>query len=664
MKERARRRPSSITTSPSPSPRPRRRWMLVVTSMLVLLTSMAAPSVGASAGPKAPAQPLALELISRSLVVPPNGTFTAEVSVAGFGPELEVSVVVFGRMSSAEELTTEPTEPINRLEPGSLADAPVSSDGILTVRMPIRDGEPFDDIDRVRVTEPGVYPVVIELRDTEGQVASIRTDLIRLPTVEDGPANLPVVFILGVRRSTGDEQISGGMTITEVTELLERFPTVVATVVLGDGVLAELEAEPDMARGFSQALGTRPAVSVLEPSVDVSGLVAIGEQDRHRKVVADNQLTFEQLALTRAGRTVVVEHEPTRAGASYLLDTGVSTVIRVGSSASRTGQLEAGNGDLALVTLGTNAELLDDGPVLQRSHHILARGVLEQPPDGDPKPIVIAVDQQVDDPVDVLGPLMEMAETEAGLEAFGLSAVVDPSEQGLALGTRPSEDLSPLVEPLGVVDDLLSTYQGFYLNGPNTPADYDQRITRLLATGTEPRARDEAIAAMTSQLEIELQSIGLPENQSVTLAAQSAPIPLTVENGTSGARQVVLRFESDKIEVAENGKLIIVEPGTRSIDVQIEARSLGVSPLEVSVETPDGRHVLATTRFQVRSTAVPGVGLAISAVGLVLLAVWWYLSIRRRRCQHPSRSGKKPTAPTPSTDLDQGPPAIPDNVSA
>ena len=41
--------------------------------------------------------------------------------------------------------------------------------------------------------------------------------------------------------------------------------------------------------------------------------------------------------------------------------------------------------------------------------------------------------------------------------------------------------------------------------------------------------------------------IELPENQSVTLAAQTSPIPITIDNRSAGTRTIMLRFASDKL---------------------------------------------------------------------------------------------------------------------
>ena len=108
-------------------------------------------------------------------------------------------------------------------------------------------------------------------------------------------------------------------------------------------------------------------------------------------------------------------------------------------------------------------------------------------------------------------------------------------------------------------------------------------------------------------------------------------IPLAIHNDASGGRNVMLRFESDKVEVPADGTVLTVGPGAFSFDIDVIARSVGLSPMDVVILTPDGRRELARTRFQVRSTAVPGLGFLLSGAALGMLALWWSRSILRSR---------------------------------
>jgi len=241
--------------------------------------------------------------------------------------------------------------------------------------------------------------------------------------------------------------------------------------------------------------------------------------------------------------------------------------------------------------------------------------------------------------------------TDPSSRPFTLLGLVDAAreraEAELPPAGAPATDLGPAADSVASVQDLLSTYDGFYADGRDSPADLRARLARALAVDQSADERSRELGQIAKLLGDELISFSLPPDQSVTLAARRAPIPLTIENGTSGRRNVLLSFRSANVTVTENNRLIAVAPGTSSIDVEVEARALGESPLVVTVRTPDGRHVLSSTRFRVRSTAVPGLGLAISAAGLVGLALWWYISIKRNRANGGRRGRRGGGGPDP-----------------
>lgn len=90
--------------------------------------------------------------------------------------------------------------------------------------------------------------------------------------------------------------------------------------------------------------------------------------------------------------------------------------------------------------------------------------------------------------------------------------------------------------------------------------------------------------------------------------------------------------------------------GVSTIDIDLQALSLGQSPLQVTILTPDETTELARTQFAVRSTAIPGLGLLLSAAALVFLFGWWIVTWTRTRAlrSHPasvqaeSGSGRRP----------------------
>lgn len=208
------------------------------------------------------------------------------------------------------------------------------------------------------------------------------------------------------------------------------------------------------------------------------------------------------------------------------------------------------------------------------------------------------------------------------------AAVTSPA---MRIAERPQQDLQPIAGPLLDVQAKLATYEGFFNGGGNTPAYYRSQILSSLTRQRNPTDRRRTVALLDSQLDDDMAVIELHDGQPVTLAARSAPIPIIMDSNAGGPREVLLRFNSDKVVATQGQQLVTIEPGTSSIDVEFETRSFGVSPLEVSVWTPDGGILLANTRFEIRSTAVPGLGLLVTVGAVGLLGAWWVLDFRKRR---------------------------------
>src|SRR5690606_2449667 len=82
--------------------------------------------------------------------------------------------------------------------------------------------------------------------------------------------------------------------------------------------------------------------------------------------------------------------------------------------------------------------------------------------------------------------------------------------------------------------------------------------------------------------------------------------------------------ESDKLEFPDGDERVVsLPPGPTRLEWRVRNRTSGAFPVEVTVLTPDGTVALDATRFTMRSTAVPGVGIALSALAALFLAVWW-----------------------------------------
>lgn len=703
----------------TPGPPWLRRMAAVVAAGLAL-----AGSVVLGAGPVAGAPAVVgqetgeLRLVSATPLVPANGTFSARVDLGPLveATDLTVGVTVYTVLDAELGLDVAPRQPINQIPSRPLSELPVDGDGVVTVDVPIRSGEPFDSLDRIRIPDAGIYPVVIELRDRQGPVASLRLDLIRLPST---PATSPAVDEapsrrLGLAVAVGQH----GLSVADATELLRRHRSVPLTVVLGPGVLARLAAGEANAPNLVAAAGSRPVVSVVEPDLDPSALAAIGQGDIYLQAVASTADAVARLGFV-ADRTIVATTSPltvdgadlvVRAGGRAAVELGTPTTTQdaQGGLTPPTGVITTPSGPLAVVSLDTGGPTDesrdtdgndstggtgatgsgatatgtagDRGGAVGLAHHELAH-LMSRAPGGPPRllggfgPLDRVQPDAFGDP-DVLDLLLDVLDDTGAASAtpaadpssrpftlLGLGQAAQAAAQAeLPAAGAPTTDLGPSADSVTAIQDLLSTYDGFYADGRDSPAELRARVARALAVDHSADERGNELNEIAKLLNLELLSISLTPDQSITLAARRAPIPITIESTASGARTVLLTFRSANVTVTENNKLITVQHGTNPIDVEVEARALGASPLVVTVRTPDGRHELSTTRFRVRSTAVPGLGLAISAAGLVGLAIWWYVSIKRNRANGGRRrrrgrgpdDGPEPTDPGPGPDRGRG----------
>lgn len=545
------------------------------------------------------------------------------------GPVL--SVAFFGRLSTEAEVDDPPTEALNRLPALPLNRAPRTVDGNVRLTIPIRSGADFDDQDRVLLPEPGVYPITVELRDADGPLATVRTHVVRQPIeTADEPTQAPVEVGVVLHVTTAE-----GLSPAEATSLLGQHPTVPLTVILDHGVINQLRGDPAAAQALSVALAGRPVLTAPTIDLDPSALAEIGHGDLYLTAAEADRRALVALGLQPAAGQALLSTPLTEAGLDVLDDQGVEAVIDLGDRFLGSGVLEPRGRAIEVVRTDADLNRILRGPEAadeaetgpQRANRVLARLTLRR--DIDDRPVVVGGPALGVDPAPALTAFLQALSQPGAPQPVPLSAI--RGGPTLRVAERPQQDLAGVAD---LVDDLrarLETYESFHLDGGSEPDSYRQRIVGALTRQRNPDDRLRALTLIAGQLDDDLGTIHIHQPQPVTLAARSASIPLVVDNSASGPRHVVLRFRGDRVTSPDDGRLVLVQPGTSSIDIDVEARSLGVSPLEVQAWTPDGSVALAEARFEIRSTAVPGLGLLVSLSALGLLGVWWIVDHRRRR---------------------------------
>lgn len=585
-----------------------------------------------------------IELIGQTPYVAADGTFETELSWTGpSGEGVTLSATVWSPIQAESDIFSEPSIVHNRQAARPLSEIPRTESGALSYRIDIRSFRDAAD-ERIFLEFPGVYPVTIEIRDADGELARLRTNLIRLPTDVADSALFPISVVLSV--SSAD-----GLELSEAIDLLEAHPTLPLTVLLENGLLPQLQSDPILAARLAIALGGRTVVAGPQLNLDPSALANIGQPQFYLDALEQTRSDFRDVGLNLDPSILPLDTGITRPGATMLSSAGIDVVLDLHTSAGSLGSITSDAGALTVVrvddehTAGLNIGATTPqraGGAIQRAHRLLA---------------LLAVRYQTDrSPVILGGGGLRNADLQAlevvlgSLDQGGMMGAISINQAALSSRTlpfrpqeNPDQNLEDIVEPISRIQSLLDTYSAFRVTGGPSPEGIQVRVIEGLSRDLNPDARSDSMITITQDLEQQFDVISLPDGPAITLAAQKSAIPLTVTNSSSGTRTIRLQFQSDRIGVLEHDRLYEVESGKSQIEINIEAHSLGVSSLLVSVYTPDGSRELATTRFEIRSTAIPGLGYALSGTALFFLLVWWFRSIRR------SRSEAKPRGPAPAS---------------
>jgi hypothetical protein len=130
-----------------------------------------------------------------------------------------------------------------------------------------------------------------------------------------------------------------------------------------------------------------------------------------------------------------------------------------------------------------------------------------------------------------------------------------------------------------------------------------------------------------------VEGIEALNQEQITLAATEAELRVQIQNRNDFPVAVRMRLTSDNKLDFPNGADFVttLQPGLNRVPVQVQVRAAGTFPLFVKLTSPDNRIDLGSTRLDVRSTAVSGLGLLLSLGAGAFLLIWWIRNFRKSR---------------------------------
>lgn len=653
---------------------------------------MRAPSTGAQADrdDETRREP-ELRLVATTPWLDPDGAIVVSVELPPGLPDdaaLEVTVHEALRHRTDLRQTLDRSRLGGRLTTetlGTVDELGVADGGEVTAEIPIRSGPPVpDEPPRLGIANAGVHPVDVAVVEPDGtRVEELVTYVVRPPLDLDEAIAAKVVLVQPFDAAPS-HAVDGTATVDRATR--ERW-TVAASALAGEPELpVVLAPRPETIEGLRQGgaldlalldalaeLATRGAVAEQTfVDVELDGALRAGlDDDLAAQLARGHEVIDRALAVEPSHGLWVAGPDLTPRALSWLVGAGIDTLVvphqaltpletddphdrplgqpvRISGAGATAVALvtdeqlqshQGSSGDPVLDAQRLVADLaLDwfDDPTAPRSHVV----ILDE--DGDPRFtetlrrfVATSPLLEADTPVGAISstPLATNGSSGEATRILTLSLAADSTDV----------DLGQLRRDLDLARLTIASVHSVFPGDDELFARYETVLAVLPSVHLSALDRSTMLVELSDEMDGLLDGIQLPERRAITLAARDGTIPLTFTNESGREAVVAVRLESEKLVFVAGDRVEVPLPeGTTTVEIDVKARASGAFPLEITMETPEGGVELSSAQYTVRSTAVSGIGVAISVAAIVVIGVWWARTARRARAEHAAAASAQP----------------------
>jgi hypothetical protein len=671
--------------------RPRRLSLRVVGVAGATLAVPLAPVAVAAA----PTPPTVLQLVGQKLVLAPDEPLVATFAVSGPLPDgAELAVTVSARLRPEREglhkVLDDGDELGGTVDFLSLpvADIPRDAAGRLSVTMPTVRRTSADRRDTLRLNAPGLYPVTFEVRnDQSDPVSSVlsfvaRTDdsasisplsVALVTSIESPPAGQPDGIVVVSERARAD--------LTRLAAALEHNTTIPATVSLPPELLERLAASgaPEDQQLMSQlttALAGRQVLSRPYVTMDPSSSAHAGLAADYTRLLAQGEDTLRALfpGITPDRSMFLVRGGIDDAGLQLLRGLGALNVVLPSAPAApegrpsvtdptRTVQVRGGEGAMVRAAV-LDADLLHrltmtQEPVLA-AHYVATELIAlqaEQPAEAGRGVVVLPPEGWAVDPVflgtleDLIGQIPQLRPVDLGsLFSLTTAATAEDGTSPVTVAAPASGYVDRSAAALSIAQRRLQVTQVSSMLPATDPmaGDLRQVLDLSLAEDLPDKSRDAYLATVDSRLAAVTGSIVPMDRRQFTITSRRTTIPITVRSTWTQPLRVKVRLTSPKLAFPKGDQIITVTQDSPPFRVPVEAKTNGTFQVTATLLTPEGDAPLGPPMaITVRSTALSGLGILVTVVAALGLAVWWvqHLRWKRRRRAAADAAQRHPTAP-------------------
>ncbi len=680
---------------------PRRRVARSFATAVVTVGSVvvvASPVAGSPRqdAPLLPSGQASLRVLAQDLEVDADGNFGVYLQVAGAPAGSDLVVRIYDRIEDAEGLaastTDDPADRLDTFDPIPLTDADVAtqSSGFSISLYGAGERRPPDvpaNWTYNKLSAAGVYPIEVRLRGPDEDVlTSLVTYLVRRP--DGGTAITPadVALVATVHQdppepgavAAGDPQAEAidptyALALTALLDTLADRPTLPVSFDVTPDVTARLQGDPDaidLLASLRTEVGRpgRQLAGAPYVDIDTAELVANGLGD---ELIRQRDYGARTLLATLAppdgwpGQdTWVIDRPIDRAGVDALAQSGVVHLVLGAGALSAEApptRFPLPGATVPVDALAAADELAGtppNDPVLA-GYQLLGRLAATASLEPGGSAAVVRIDPETVDAVELTTVLDVLDRPNTFLRTTTLAGTF---AAGPVAATTP-----PLTKPdtgrLGAYPALvnethrsLASYASMLTDRPELVAAFEQPLARSASADLGPATRRAEVQRQLDTIRDRLGAVSTPQIDRVTLGARNANFPLPITSTSGDPIKVLITLDaSDRLSFPEDTIETTLDGPRTVVQIPIETRATGDTPLRITVRTPDGATVLDESRYTVRSTAVSGVGLLLTVGAAGFLALWWGRNWRRsRRTRRPAPVASTTTGALGAVPADRG----------
>jgi hypothetical protein len=187
----------------------------------------------------------------------------------------------------------------------------------------------------------------------------------------------------------------------------------------------------------------------------------------------------------------------------------------------------------------------------------------------------------------------------------------------------------------------LTAFDAAVAGNPPVKTRLDQLLLAAEADDLAPGGTARGVGAFGRALDGQLDQVQLATTLTVTLTAQTGFIPVTIDSSAPYRLVGMLELSGGRFVFPHGSRRhLTLDHPTNPTRFEVRARTSGDLPLEAVFKSPTGGLVIASGQLTIRSTATSLVGVALSAVALLVLLAWWartwWAGRRRRAAEEPA----------------------------